>query len=265
MFCPLGYVPFEEFNKLCYETRDDIMPPEGFFTRPDGFEDSRAYFYAREMLLAWLLFRLLRCEEFPKFLCSPDGRVMRATWHFFHGSDQFLHGAEWNLPFDNVRDHKLDLQLNRAMAIDPFYHLNCLYFFDPWTGTISMPMEKIETVLQRGEMNEEDLADMVNVAQQFHGWAVCFRDQGFPEDSDDIISLLGTDPKTIWGEGTNISGGRPRKQGDALIAYESSFPNGHNGMTWKEVAQSIQNETGQVYHPRTIQRALSDKTTDNSD
>lgn len=55
---------------------------------------------------------------------------------------------------------------------------------------------------------------------------------------------------------TGQRGGRPRKLEQAAEAYVSLFPNGHNGMTWKEVRALIHSEAGLDVSVDTITRAV---------
>jgi len=88
----------------------------------------------------------------------------------------------------------------------------------------------------------------------YQGWSLCIVEGQLPSN-DEITARLSA-PEFGKLDIPDETTGRPRKQEIALEAYNSRFPDGHEGYGWKTVCQILQVECGISVSTDTLRRAL---------
>ena len=94
---------------------------------------------------------------------------------------------------------------------------------------------------------------VAELLQKVSGFSVCLPSDLLDLQPKSLVSKFGNSPKK-----SKPKVGRPEKQTKVRIAYEQVYPNGHGGISYKEVIGNLIEKTGFEFSKETLVRALKE-------
>lgn len=184
-------------------------------------------------------------QENPVYIATPSHPPIELSGQIIGGRVSGREGQngaiEWDFFEDSFLSIKVEHLLRKLSALETLGE----------TGTL--------VNFQRREL--EDLRVRLPVIKALlphQGWFMFVRNVALDESHmRRLYRIEGAD--TGLGSSQAVEGasrGRPRKQEMALEIYDSRFPKGHNGYTWKEVARILDVEEGFRVSVDTLKNAL---------
>lgn len=195
MFAPEGYLPLlAVLSRLSEIGSDRIRPTLAIEWQKKVIANggSLSRNHAHDALLAldifpvWACASILTYDLIPTYLCSPCGKIMRASQQFFQGFDR-LNFPYFSLPAENGDETAaiIDHVSTAGRKFDPWVGFDTGWFLCLETGCIRTP-EEIETRVP-SEISSKTLK---KVAASFSGWAVCVKADALLIDDADLLALL---------------------------------------------------------------------------
>jgi hypothetical protein len=231
MFAPIGFRLFQDINALVTDATFTKYPlaskiPEKGDGSVDYFRDPHCM---ASLYSNWLMDRILNFWITTTYIASPDGDVMKASSLFFLPSRI---AEEQEKKFD-FREPKVDnFESEESFVNSVLSSFEHQYrYFNASSGTIEMIEPQTESQSQRNNFEVEN-----NLVERFVGWAVCFKENEFPQDVADLRKL---DDPILDETRRQKVGGRPLLAKNAAIAFVAKYPSGRGNKTWKEIENEI--------------------------
>lgn len=254
MYCPTEkYYTLHEIVWQCVEASIRAHTQHEMAEMEDGRTTELNTLGASGNLLAGWIFSAMIAKR-GATACSPRGDLMKV------GGPIISH--EWDLgllrwSFPSKGESEISPLLAKVKSDPPFSPWPGFPFIDINAGAISVSPDRERKILQsrRAEAGE-DVSLQIEIARNFHGWALCFSKDEYPFEVEDILKAV----EIEFPDATSsvVPNGRPRMVREkAGSAYHELFPSGHSIESWREVTQRVSERVGRPVSYKTIQRALA--------
>jgi len=128
-----------------------------------------------------------------------------------------------------------------------------LELFDSITASIAKDYDKIFG---------QDVRDIAEIIRKLNGYFLCVPDVYLEREWNnhwkDICTKKTTELEALLGD-QDPSSGRPRKRDEAAHEFMQLFPQGREGMTWKQAVNELQSQAGIYVSADTLKRGLGKK------